>query len=113
LVLLFPGLAEQHLVQQRTPQQAIRNALQTAWPLPHMTAAVVSYRRMHIAPRIDAAFTPCSDVFGTAMRPNPEATKPNRGAIIFYRASGAVKDKPSDDFRFDATHAATSGRRPN
>jgi hypothetical protein len=64
--------------------------------MPHLLIAVCISRRAID----DAAFTPCSDVFGTAMRPNPEATRPNRGAIIFYRAFGAVKDKPSGDCQF-------------
>ncbi|HUC47767.1 MAG TPA: hypothetical protein VMA30_00160 [Xanthobacteraceae bacterium] len=39
-------------------------------------------------------FTRPSSVTGAATRPDPEATRLNRGVVIFYRAFGTVKDKP-------------------
>jgi hypothetical protein len=35
-----------------------------------------------------------SSVTGTATRPDPEATRLNPGAVIFYCAFGPVKNKP-------------------
>jgi hypothetical protein len=55
---------------------------------------------MHVpAPRnrrgIHALFGRQRHGHGTTMRPNTKATRPNRGAIIFYRALETVKAKPA------------------
>jgi hypothetical protein len=66
----------------------------------HTIDAVFTYCCMHFAPRNRRGIPARSGVIGTAMRPTPKASRPNRSAIIFYRAFAAVKAKPPGDFRF-------------
>ncbi|HZC57825.1 MAG TPA: hypothetical protein VE396_17540 [Xanthobacteraceae bacterium] len=66
----------------------------------HTTDAVFTYCGMHFAPRHRRGIHALLGRHRHGRGPNPEATRPNRSAIIFYCGFATVKDKPSGNFRF-------------